>query len=107
MTNFSLQDLELIIAQRAKSKDVNSYTAKLIQSGERRILQKFGEEATEFLIAALGTDRQEKIDEAADLIYHLLVVLNVNEINFSDILSCLEKRRHRSGLDEKASRNEK
>ena len=77
MTNFTLADLEAIIAARANSDDDKSYTRKLMGKGVAKCAQKLGEEAVEAAIAAVQQDRQELTAEAADVLYHLLVVLKV------------------------------
>ena len=70
----------------------NSYTTKLFKEGENRIIQKFGEEAVETMIAAKNNKREEIINEVSDLLYHLFVLLVEKEITLSEISSNLEKR---------------
>ncbi len=101
---FSLRDLELIIAQKAAGSADVSYTAKLLQNGGKEAAKKLGEEAVEAALASVLGDRQELTKEAADVLYHLLVVLKGADIPLSDVLSELEDRTAQSGLDEKASR---
>ncbi len=104
MTNFSLSDLERIVADRASASPDQSWTAKLYAAGQTRAAKKLGEEAVETVIAAISNDRKNLTDEAADLLYHLLVVLKIADIPLSDVLSELERRTGQSGLQEKESR---
>ncbi|WP_298964223.1 phosphoribosyl-ATP diphosphatase [uncultured Roseibium sp.] len=104
MTDFTLEDLDAIIASRAKSSDETSYTQKLVRKGVAKCAQKLGEEAVEAVIAAVKEDRKELTAEAADLLYHLLVVLNVSEVPLKDVMSELAGRTGQTGLEEKASR---
>ncbi|MEE9375223.1 MAG: phosphoribosyl-ATP diphosphatase [Rhizobiaceae bacterium] len=106
MTDFSLQDLETIIANRAKSGDDNSWTVKLVSQGLEKATEKFGEEAIETVLAAVGRDQKGLRDEAADLLYHLLVVLHIKGVSVEDIMGELERRTAQSGISEKASRKE-
>jgi phosphoribosyl-ATP pyrophosphohydrolase len=104
MTEFTLSDLEKIIAHRARSGDENSWTARLYAAGMERAAKKLGEEAVETVIAALGKDRQALVSESADLIYHWLVVLGMAGVPLSDILDELSRRTGQSGIAEKAGR---
>lgn len=104
MTKFTLDDLDAIIAARAKSADEASYTRKLVGKGVAKCAQKLGEEAVEAAIAAVQEDRKELTSEAADLLYHLLVVLNVSNVPLTDVMSELASRTGQTGLEEKASR---
>ena len=104
MTRFTLTDLEAIIAERAKAAPGESYTALLASKGVPKAAQKLGEEAVETVIAALGDDRLELTGEAADLLYHLLVVLHLADIPLEDVLAELARRTGQSGLEEKAMR---
>ena len=104
MTGFSLSDLEEIIAERARSGDANSWTAKLMAAGTEKAAKKLGEEAVETVIAAVGTDRKALVSESADLLYHWLVVLAVAGVPLSDVMAELERRTAQSGIAEKASR---
>lgn len=87
-----LKYLDDLIKTRKKELPENSYTTKLFKQGENRIIQKVGEEAIETVIAAKNNDREELINESADLLFHLLVMLNQKEIPFNDVISELEKR---------------
>lgn len=106
MSEFSLSDLEKIVAERAMASPEESWTAKLYAGGQRKAAKKLGEEAVETVIAAIAGDRENLTYESADLLYHLLVVLKIADIPLSDVLNTLEKRTVRSGLEEKASRRE-
>lgn len=101
---FDLARLEAIVAARAAASDASSYTARLVDAGIAKAAQKFGEEATETLIAALCEDEAALTGEAADLLYHLLVVLHLRGVPLSAIMAELERRTARTGLEEKASR---
>lgn len=104
MTDFTLEDLDAIVAARAKSADEKSYTRKLVNKGVAKCAQKLGEEAVEAAIAAVQQDREELTAEAADVLYHLLVVLNVSNVPLRDVMKELASRTGRTGLEEKASR---
>lgn len=106
MTKFTLDDLDAIIAARAKSEDETSYTRKLVNKGVAKCAQKLGEEAVEAAIAAVRNDRKELTAEAADLLYHLLVVLNVSGVPLEDVMKELAGRTGQTGLEEKASRTQ-
>lgn len=81
-----------LIYQRKKNLPEGSYTTELFKSGSDRIIQKVGEEATEVIIAAKNKSRREIIYESADLLYHLIVMLQDNDINLSDVITELESR---------------
>ncbi len=104
MSGFSLSDLERIVAERASASPDQSWTAKLFAAGQAKAAKKLGEEAVETVIAAISHDRKNLTDEAADLLYHLLVVLKIADIPLSDVFAELERRTGQSGLQEKASR---
>ncbi len=106
MSAFQLSDLEAIIAQRARSGDQGSWTAKLFAAGMDRAAKKLGEEAVETVIAAVRGDGGALVSESADLLYHWLVVLAVAGIPLSDVLAELERRTRQSGIAEKASRSD-
>ncbi|MBN7806355.1 phosphoribosyl-ATP diphosphatase [Agrobacterium rosae] len=107
MTSFSLSDLERIVAERASVSPDQSWTAKLVAAGQSRAAKKLGEEAVETVIAAISNDRRNLTDEAADLLYHLLVVLKIADIPLADVYAELERRTGQSGLQEKESRPHK
>ncbi|MBX2804944.1 MAG: phosphoribosyl-ATP diphosphatase [Hyphomicrobiales bacterium] len=94
---------ETIAARRNAVSDV-SYTRKLLDGGPAKCARKFGEEAVEAMIAALDEDDEALKGEAADVLYHLLVLLEARNISFDDVLTVLEKRSGQTGLEEKASR---
>lgn len=104
MARFTLNTLEKIIAERASVSDGSSYTATLISCGVEKCAQKMGEEAVETAIAAAIRDRTELTKEAADLLYHLLVVLNASQIPLKEVMGELDRRTSQSGIAEKASR---
>lgn len=81
-----------LIYQRKKNLPEGSYTTELFKSGSDRIIQKVGEEATEVIIAAKNKSRREIIYESADLLYHLIVMLQDNDINLSNVITELESR---------------
>lgn len=105
MSALSLDDLERIIAERARSGDPASWTARLFADGIDKAAQKLGEEAVETVIAAVRQDRQAVISESADLLYHWLVVLALSGVALDDVLAELGRRTARSGLAEKAARS--
>jgi phosphoribosyl-ATP pyrophosphohydrolase len=104
MAEFSLADLEAIIAERARLGDPDSWTAKLFQRGVDKAAQKLGEEAVEAVIAAVKADRQGLVCESADLLYHWLVVLAISNVPLGEVMAELERRTARSGTAEKAAR---
>lgn len=104
MTDFTLADLELIVAQRAASTDGSSYTASLIAKGQHKAAQKLGEEAVETVIAAMMKDEKAVISESADLLYHLLVVWKIAGVSLQSVMQELDNRTSQSGLEEKAAR---
>ncbi|MDI7863007.1 phosphoribosyl-ATP diphosphatase [Rhizobiaceae bacterium n13] len=106
MSGFSLSDLEAIVSERAKASADESWTAKLVLAGQPKAAKKLGEEAIETVMAALTNDRDNLTYEAADLLYHLMVVLKIAEIPLQDVMNELERRTSRSGIAEKASRQD-
>ena len=104
MTTFTLHDLEKRVAERAAASAELSYTRKLIDRGTAHCAKKFGEEAVETALAAVGEDRDRLIGETADLFYHLLVVLHARGVTLAEVEEALAQRTKRSGLEEKASR---
>ena len=104
MTAFTLADLARIVAERAAASPQKSYTAKLIADGPARTAKKLGEEAVEAAIAAVQGDRDALVAEAADVLYHLLVVLQAGGVPLQDVMAELERRTAQSGLAEKAAR---
>ncbi|TCQ81787.1 phosphoribosyl-ATP pyrophosphatase [Ochrobactrum sp. BH3] len=104
MSEFTLSDLERIVAERATSTDGSSYTASLFAKGQTRAAKKLGEEAVETVIAAVSGDRAEVVTESADLLYHLLVVLKIADVPLDEVLAELQRRTAQTGLEEKAGR---
>lgn len=104
MSNFSLQDLEAIINDRASVTDGSSWTAKLVSSGIEKASKKLGEEAIETIVAANAESADNVTAESADLLYHLLVVLHMRGIKIDDVLAELSARTIQSGIAEKAGR---
>jgi phosphoribosyl-ATP pyrophosphohydrolase len=102
----TLTRLEATIAQRRLASPEESYVAKLHAKGLPKIAQKLGEEATEAVIAALAGDEAELVGEAADLLFHLLVLLGAKGVTLEQVLNELDRREGLSGLAEKAARSE-
>ncbi len=92
-----------IKARRAAASDT-SYTRQLLDAGVERCAKKFGEEAIETVIAATHQGNDELKAEAADLLYHLLVLLECRQVALADVLGVLDNRTGTSGLTEKAQR---
>lgn len=101
-----LERLEAAIAQRRHASPEESYVAKLHAKGLPKIAQKLGEEATEAVIAALTGDETELVGEAADLLFHLIVLLDAKGVSLATVMAELERREGMSGLAEKAARSE-
>lgn len=101
-----LERLESAIAERRNASPEESYVAKLHHKGLAKIAQKLGEEATEAVIAALAGDEVDLVEEAADLLFHLLVLLGAREVKLAAVIAELERREGTSGIAEKASRSE-
>jgi phosphoribosyl-ATP pyrophosphohydrolase len=104
MTDDVLQRLAALIHSRRAASATKSYTKELLDAGPERCARKLGEEATETIIAALGTDTAALTREAADLVFHLLVLLESREVALADVLQELQSRMGTSGLAEKAAR---
>jgi phosphoribosyl-ATP pyrophosphohydrolase len=101
---FTLNDLEKRVQMRAQASPEVSYTRKLLDRGVAQCAKKLGEEAVEAAIAAIAEDRERVIGEAADVLYHLLVVLYARGITLAEVEAELGARTRQSGLDEKAAR---
>ena len=101
----TLARLEQTIAERLKASPEERYVASLSARGLAAIARKLGEEATEAVVAALAGDEEELVGEAADVLFHLLVLLAKKEIPLSRVLAELERREGTSGLAEKAARS--
>lgn len=104
MPTFTLNDLEKRVRERARESADVSYTRKLLDRGVVHCAKKLGEEAVEAAIAAVGEDKERMIAEAADVLYHLMVVLHARGITLADVEAELGARTRQSGLDEKATR---
>ena len=104
MSRFSLHDLARIIDARAASGGEASYTRKLLDRGPEHCAKKFGEEAVETVIAAVGANRDQLIAESADVLFHLLVLLKSRGVALEEVEATLESRTGMSGLEEKAAR---
>ncbi len=105
MLTDTLERLATTIHDRRSDPAAKSYTRQLLDGGAERCAKKLGEEAIEVVIAAVHQSDAAVTAEAADLLYHLLVVLEVRNIALSDVAAVLENRIGTSGLDEKAARN--
>jgi phosphoribosyl-ATP pyrophosphohydrolase len=101
----TLARLEATIAQRRSADPDSSYVAKLNAKGLGKIAQKLGEEATETVIAALTESRESLVGEAADLLFHLMVLLSAKDVPLADVLAELDRREGLSGIAEKAARS--
>ena len=104
MNDSTLNDLEARVHERAAASPDVSYTRKLLDRGLAHCAKKLGEEAVEVALAAVTEDREHLIGEAADLLYHLLVVLEARGIKLAEVEATLAERTAYSGLDEKAAR---
>ena len=99
-----LDRLFATIAARKGADPTQSYTAKLLAQGVETCAKKFGEEATETVIAAIQKDKTELAKESADVLYHLAVLWAASGITPQDVYAVLKAREAMSGLEEKASR---
>jgi phosphoribosyl-ATP pyrophosphohydrolase len=104
MSAFTLHDLENRVRDRAQESPDVSYTRKLIDRGVAQCAKKLGEEAVELALASVADSRERLIEEAADLVYHLLVVLKARDVKLAEVEAVLGARTVQSGLAEKASR---
>jgi phosphoribosyl-ATP pyrophosphohydrolase/phosphoribosyl-AMP cyclohydrolase len=87
-----LEVLDEVIRQRMVLKSPGSYVASLVLAGDKRLAQKLGEEAVELALAVAAGDRPEQLEEAADLLFHLLVLLNAKGIRLEEVAGLLERR---------------
>ena len=99
-----LERLAATIAARRGASPESSHTARLLSRGPEKCAEKFGEEAVEAIIEAAKGDRERLTAEAADVLYHLLVMLAARDLTLGDVLAELERREGVSGVDEKARR---
>ena len=97
--------LEQTLLARKSAPPGSSYVASLYAKGLDAVLKKVGEEATEVIIAAKGGDKRQLTAEAADLLFHTLVMLVAKDVPFADVLAELERREGISGIDEKNARD--
>ena len=104
MSGFTLHDLEERVQIRAKESADVSYTRKLLDRGVAHAAKKLAEEAVEVVIAAIDEDKNRVIAEAADVFYHLLVVLHARGVTLDEVEAELGTRTRQSGLEEKAAR---
>ena len=102
----ALERLAATIEARRGADPVSSWTAKLLAAGPERCAKKFGEEAVEAVIEAVAGDRARLTSEAADVLYHLLVMLAAREVTLAEVLAELERREGVSGVAEKAARRD-
>ena len=99
-----LDRLAATIAARKAADPDTSWTAKLLAKGPEKCAEKFGEEAVEAIIEAVKGDRARLTAEAADVLYHLLVMLAARDVTLAEVLAELERREGQSGIAEKAAR---
>jgi phosphoribosyl-ATP pyrophosphohydrolase len=104
MNTPTLHDLAARVKERAQASAETSYTRKLLDKGINHCAKKLGEEAVETALAAVAEDREHLIAETADLLYHLLVVLEARGVSLTEVEAALAARTGMSGLEEKASR---
>ena len=101
-----LERLAATIAARKGADADTSWTARLLASGPEKCAEKFGEEAVEAIIEAVKGDRDRLTSEAADVIYHLLVMLAARDVTLGDVMAELARREGQSGIAEKAARRQ-
>jgi len=101
----TLDDLEAIITARKTADPAHSWTAKLLSKGVEKCAEKFGEESIEAIIEAVKGDKAALTSEAADVLYHFMVMLAASDVALADVMALLEDRQAQSGLAEKASRS--
>ena len=99
-----LEELYELIRERKKANPETSYAAKLFSRGRKKIAQKLGEEAVETVIEAVASKKKNTIEESADLLFHLLVLWADMNIKPAAVMKELDKRRGKSGIEEKKSR---
>ena len=99
-----LEALDALVAARMGGDPDESWTARLLAAGPEKCAEKFGEEAVEAVIEAVRGDRERLTAEAADVLFHLLVMLRARDVTLAEVLAELERRQGRSGLEEKAGR---
>lgn len=104
MTAYTLADLAALVASRAGTDPATSYTAKLLSEGPAKAAKKLGEEAVEAAIAAVQGDKTGLRNEAADVLYHLVVLLRAGGVELDAVMAELARRTAQSGIAEKAAR---
>jgi phosphoribosyl-ATP pyrophosphohydrolase len=100
----TLEDLADLIAARKDADPESSWTAKLLSKGPEKCAEKFGEEAIEAIIEAVKGDNAKLTSEAADVVYHLLVMLTARGVTLNEVMDELSRRQRTSGIAEKAAR---
>ena len=100
----TLSDLYATILARKDADPNSSWTAQLLAKGPEKCAEKFGEEAIEAIVEAVKGDREGLTNEAADVLYHLLVMLAARDVALEDVLATLAARQGTSGIAEKAAR---
>lgn len=100
----TLDDLATLIANRKTADPDSSWTASLLSKGPEKCAEKFGEEAIEAIIEAVKGDQSRLTSEAADVLYHLLVMLTACDVTLDDVMAELARRQGKSGIAEKAAR---
>jgi len=103
--NKILERLDLTIQRKTTESPNKSHTAKLLKKGTEKCAEKFGEEAIELIVARIKKKKKEIIGEAADALYHMLVLLRSKNISINEVLSELASREGISGIEEKRKRN--
>lgn len=103
----TLEELEKIVAARSEASPEDSWTAKLLAKGPEKCAEKFGEEAVEAIIEAVKNDPDKLASEAADVLFHLLVMLRSRGVTVAQVMAVLSARQSQSGLAEKAARAKK
>ncbi len=100
----TLETLARTIEARKSADPDSSWTARLLAKGPEKCAEKFGEEAVEAIIAAVKNDRENLVNEAADVLYHLTVMLAARDVALDEVMAELDRRQGTSGIAEKASR---
>ena len=103
--NKILERLDLTIQRKTTESPNKSHTAKLLKKGTEKCAEKFGEEAIELIVASIKKKKKEIIGEAADALYHMLVLLRSKNISINEVLTELASREGISGIEEKRKRN--
>ena len=104
MSTFTLETLVALVKARRGADAAASYTKSLLEQGPPRAAKKFGEEAVELVIAAIEGDKRPIVCESADVLYHLLVLLEASGVAWDEVIAELARRTAQSGLQEKAAR---